>query len=74
MRILVVGSGAREHALATYLAQSPQVEVHCAPGNAGMATSFPTYRINPTHADEVVALAVEIDAALVVIEIGRAHV
>ena len=67
MRILVVGSGAREHALATYLAQSPQVEVHCAPGNAGMATSFPTYRINPTHADEVVALAVEIDAALVVI-------
>lgn len=37
MKILVIGSGGREHALAWKLAQSPGVEVYAAPGNAGMA-------------------------------------
>ncbi|MEP6821299.1 MAG: phosphoribosylamine--glycine ligase [Chthoniobacterales bacterium] len=38
MKILVVGSGGREHALAWKLRQSPEVEqVYCAPGNAGTA-------------------------------------
>jgi len=38
MKLLLIGSGGREHALAWKLAQSPQVEtLHCAPGNAGIA-------------------------------------
>jgi len=38
MRILVLGGGGREHALAWKLRQSPHVtEVFCAPGNAGIA-------------------------------------
>ncbi len=38
MKLLLIGSGGREHALAWKLAQSPNVEtLHCAPGNAGIA-------------------------------------
>jgi len=40
MKILLVGSGGREHALAWKLAQSPQVQtVYVAPGNGGTATA-----------------------------------
>ena len=38
MRVLIIGSGGREHALAWKIAQSPKVsKIFCAPGNAGMA-------------------------------------
>lgn len=53
MRVLVVGSGGREHALVWRLAQSPSVtEVAAAPGNAGMATLAGVY---PVAADDVPA-------------------
>lgn len=43
MRVLVLGSGAREHALAWKLSQEPTVSyVVCAPGNPGIARSVPT--------------------------------
>ena len=38
MKILVVGGGGREHAIAWKIAQSPKVDkIYCAPGNGGIA-------------------------------------
>jgi phosphoribosylamine--glycine ligase len=51
MKILVIGSGGREHALVWKLAQSPRVEaIFCAPGNPGMA---PLARCVPIQADDI---------------------
>jgi len=55
MKILVVGGGGREHALAWALARSPSVrEVLCAPGNAGIES---VARCVPVKADEMVKIA-----------------
>lgn len=58
MRILVVGSGAREHALCWRLSRDPGVErLLCAPGNAGLARQFQTRPVDPADPDAVLALA-----------------
>ena len=52
MKILVVGSGGREHAIAWRLAQSAQVdEVLCVPGNGGTAIEEKCRNINPAECE-----------------------
>ena len=68
MRVLVVGSGAREHALCLALAADPQVTaLVCAPGNAGTAAVAEQRPVDATDPAAVAALAVELDAELVVV-------
>ena len=57
MRILVIGSGAREHALAWKLGQEPSVDyLLCAPGNPGIDTSTRTEPLDILDTDAVVRL------------------
>lgn len=65
MTVLVVGSGGREHALAWKLSQ--EAEVHCAPGNAGIAQDCPCHDVQPTDIHGIVELAKSISADLVVV-------
>ena len=67
MRVLIVGGGAREHALAWRLSQDAGVEVIGAPGNAGIAAIGRTIPVDPTDADQVVALAKQESADLVLV-------
>jgi phosphoribosylamine--glycine ligase len=70
MKILVIGSGGREHALAWKLAQSPRVsEVLVAPGNAGTATEAKcrNVEVKPTDIDGLLALARSEGVALTVV-------
>ncbi len=68
MRVLVVGSGGREHALAWALAKSDKVtEVLCAPGNAGMAAEFENVDISVDDHAALVELARTREVALTVI-------
>ena len=60
MKILVVGSGGREHALVWKIAQSPQVDkIYCAPGNAGIAALAECVNIGAEAVDELLAFAKE---------------
>ena len=68
MRVLVIGSGAREHALLLALRRDPQVTgLIIAPGNAGTARLAEQHDVDITSGDEVVALARDVGAELVVI-------
>ena len=68
MRVLVIGSGAREHALLLAMRADPEVEaLTIAPGNAGTASLADQRKVEITSGDDVVALAREIRADLVVI-------
>ena len=58
MKVLVIGSGGREHALVWKLRQSPRVEkIYCAPGNAGIGELAELAPINPDRLDDLAAFA-----------------
>jgi phosphoribosylamine--glycine ligase len=68
VRVLVVGGGGREHALALALSRDPQVtEVHAAPGNPGTAEVATLHRVDPVDGAAVADLAEQVRADLVVI-------
>jgi len=68
MRILVLGSGAREHALVWRLAHDPAVtELHCAPGNPGISALAQCHEVRAEDVPAVVDLAEVLRADLVVV-------
>ncbi|MGB0101305.1 MAG: phosphoribosylamine--glycine ligase [Nocardioides sp.] len=68
MKVLVVGTGGREHALALSLARDPAVvEVHAAPGNPGMAAVATLHDVDPMSGNAVAALAADLGVDLVVV-------
>ncbi|MCD9154176.1 phosphoribosylamine--glycine ligase [Aeromicrobium duanguangcaii] len=68
MKVLVIGTGGREHALALALSRDSQVtEVHAAPGNPGMAKVASLHPVDPLDGAAVADLASRIGADLVVV-------
>ena len=68
MKVLLVGSGGREHALAWKLAQSPQLEeLHAAPGNPGIAQLGTCHPIHAEDGDSLIELARNLPADLVIV-------
>ena len=60
MKVLVVGSGGREHAIVTSVAKSKRVDkIYCAPGNAGIASLAECVPIGAMEFDKLVAFAKE---------------
>lgn len=68
MKVLIVGSGGREHAIAWKVAQSPKVDkIYCAPGNAGISSVAECVPIGAMEFDKLVAFAKEKEIDLTVI-------
>lgn len=68
MKILLVGSGGREHALAWKLSQSPNcTSLYCAPGNAGIAEQAECVAINVDDIDALVSFAKDNSIDLVIV-------
>ncbi|HEX3456265.1 MAG TPA: phosphoribosylamine--glycine ligase [Gaiellaceae bacterium] len=68
MKVLVVGSGGREHALAWKLAQSPELdELHAAPGNPGIASLGTCHPVRGEDAEGLLELARTLEIDLVVV-------
>ncbi len=71
MKVLIVGSGGREHTIAACVAKSPKVEkIYCAPGNAGIGQIAECLPIGAMEFDKLVAFAKEqaIDLTIVGME------
>ncbi|MFF5974853.1 phosphoribosylamine--glycine ligase [Streptomyces sp. NPDC012769] len=68
MKVLVIGGGAREHALCRSLSLDPDVTaLHCAPGNAGIAEVAELHPVDQLDGAAVAALATRLGADLVVV-------
>ena len=68
MKVLIVGGGGREHAIAWKISQSPKVEkLYCAPGNAGIAKVAECVDIGVMDFEKLVAFAGEQAIDLVVV-------
>lgn len=68
MKVLIVGSGGREHAIAWKVAKSPKVDkIYCAPGNAGIAEFAECVPIGAMEFDKMAAFAKEHQVDLTVI-------
>lgn len=68
MKILVVGGGGREHAIAWKVAQSPKCDkLYCAPGNAGISEVAECVDIGPMEFDKLVAFAKEKEIDLTIV-------
>ncbi|MGI5444592.1 phosphoribosylamine--glycine ligase [Streptomyces sp. CA-243310] len=68
MKVLVIGGGAREHALCRSLSLDPDVNaLYCAPGNAGISEVAELRPVDALDGDAVARLAVELGADLVVV-------
>ena len=68
MRVLVVGSGGREHALVRKIKESKKVDyIACCPGNGGISYDAECFNVSATDIDGVVKLAKEIKADFVVV-------
>ncbi|MEU1282553.1 phosphoribosylamine--glycine ligase [Streptomyces sp. NPDC005805] len=68
MKVLVIGGGAREHALCRSLSLDPDVTaLHCAPGNAGIAEVAELHPVDQLDGRAVAELATALEADLVVV-------
>ncbi|MDP3478160.1 MAG: phosphoribosylamine--glycine ligase [Desulfoprunum sp.] len=68
MKVLVIGSGGREHALVWKISQSARVEkIYCAPGNAGIQSLAECVAIAPTHIEALLAFALKEQIDLTVV-------
>ena len=68
MKVLVIGSGGREHAIVDALSRSPQVDkIYCAPGNAGIAAQAECVAVKVTDVEGLKAFALEHSIDLTVV-------
>ncbi len=68
MKVLVIGSGGREHALVWKLRQSPRVsQVYCAPGNAGIASEAECLAADAKNLASLLAVAAQVKPDLTIV-------
>ena len=68
MKVLIIGSGGREHAIAWKVAQSPKVDkIYCAPGNAGISQYAECVNIGAMEFEKLAAFAKEKEIDLTVV-------